>query len=1306
MKKHVLLFFSFLLLSFVASAQEKCVTHIKEEEMRKKYPQLGTKQNFETWMAHKTAERQANLTQRAAPYKVPIIIHVIHAGEAVGNNSVNIPYGQAMSQIRVLNQDFQKTNPDFAANVLAVFQAQAGSLDLTFEPATKDPNGVPLAEVGVNRINGATASWGGGRTSWSTDDCDDILKPNTVWDPTRYCNIWVVRFAGGDDMGLFGYAQFPEGSTLPGVPTGGTALTDGVVINWRGFGSNYDAAGVALSTPYVSAANLICSNCDKGRTLTHEIGHWLGLRHIWGDGEAGCANANNNDYCQDTPFTTSANNPTSGCPTRPNKCSTLEPSYGNTNTPDQRENYMDYSSDGCMGMFSINQLQRVETVLLNSPRRVELLTSTAAAPIDPNAITANFNTSTTSTCAGQSVTFTNTSTAGSSAAAINSWTWNFDVTGIGGASPATFTGQNPPAVTFATSGSYQVRLTIGNGTTTDDETKTITILGGNVLPITAGFEGSAPGWTVGNSGGSANWSITNTAGQTGTGSAWVNLYNTNISTNSLYLYPPIANLQGYTSASFQFYVAYTTYNADYATLSLEASTNCGSSYSTVWTKTGTALSTTTPTSTTSNWTPTAAQWRVENVDVSSLIGNGSVLFRFKLTDNFSNNIYIDNVNISGVASAPPTTPSGLTATAISSSQINLSWTDNASNETAYKVERSPDGTTGWTEIVGNLPAGTTSYSNTGLSASTTYHYRVRASNAGGNSGYSNVANATTLAPAPTDPSGLTATAVSQTQINLSWTDNANNETGYKVERSPDGTTGWTEIAGSLPAGTTSYSNTGLTAATTYYYRVRAYNAGGNSGYSNVANATTLPNPPADPSGLTATAVSSSQINLSWTDNANNETGYKVERSPDGTTGWTEIAGSLAANSTSYSDNGLTSNTTYHYRVRASNTGGNSGYSNVANATTFIVINAPSGLTATAVSTSQINLSWTDNANNETSYKVERSPDGTTGWTEIAGSLAADATSYSDNGLAEGTTYHYRVRASVGTSHSAYSNVANATTLVNAPNAPTTLTATAISASQINLSWADNSTTETAYKVERSADGTNFIEIVGNLPANTTSYSDNGLTAATTYHYRVRAANATGNSGYSNVANATTLQALPTAPTTLTATAASTSQINLSWTDNASNEIGYKVERSTDGTNFTEIAGSLAANATTYADNGLTANTTYHYRVRAFNAGGNSGYSNTANAKTQEEAATAIGDELDKAIIVYPNPSQGKFTVDLTKLNAQNIQLDLYNMLGSKIQSKTATSTLVNFELDKLPKGVYFLQINTSQGKSLKKIVID
>lgn len=197
--------------------------------------------------------------------------------------------------------------------------------------------------------------------------------------------------------------------------------------------------------------------------------------------------------------------------------------------------------------------------------------------------------------------------------------------------------------------------------------------------------------------------------------------------------------------------------------------------------------------------------------------------------------------IGNQAPPPPTVPlvpSNLSATTASSSQINLSWTDNATDETTYKVERASAVAGPWTEIVNNLAANTTSYSATGLSASTTYYFRVRAANAVGNSSYSNTANATTNSIPPAAPTNLTATAVSTSQINLSWTDNANNETAYKVERAGAAAGPWTEIASNLSANTTTYSATGLSAATTYYFRVRAANTAGNSAYANTANATT------------------------------------------------------------------------------------------------------------------------------------------------------------------------------------------------------------------------------------------------------------------------------------------------------------------------------------------------------------------------------------------------------------------------------------------------------------------------------------
>ena len=192
-----------------------------------------------------------------------------------------------------------------------------------------------------------------------------------------------------------------------------------------------------------------------------------------------------------------------------------------------------------------------------------------------------------------------------------------------------------------------------------------------------------------------------------------------------------------------------------------------------------------------------------------------------------------------VAPVPPAAPTNLTATTFSSSQINLSWTDNANNENGFKVEQSTDGIA-FTQIA-MLASNTVSFSVTGLAASTTYQYRVVSFNDAGNSSFSNTASATTSAapPAlPAAPSTLTAAAISSTRINLAWTDNSNNESGFKIERCKNpNCTNFAQIA-QVGANVTTFADTTVTKNTAYSYRVRAFNAGGNSSYSNTASAKT------------------------------------------------------------------------------------------------------------------------------------------------------------------------------------------------------------------------------------------------------------------------------------------------------------------------------------------------------------------------------------------------------------------------------------------------------------------------------------
>ncbi|HEU4752174.1 MAG TPA: fibronectin type III domain-containing protein, partial [Armatimonadota bacterium] len=456
---------------------------------------------------------------------------------------------------------------------------------------------------------------------------------------------------------------------------------------------------------------------------------------------------------------------------------------------------------------------------------------------------------------------------------------------------------------------------------------------------------------------------------------------------------------------------------------------------------------------------------------------------------------------------PIAQPTGLTATAVSGTQIDLSWTDASINEEGFEVQRKAPGGTFTT--VGSVGQNITTFSDTGLAGNTTYTYRVRAYNSTGFSLYSDTAAATTLPDPPAAPGPLTITVLSQTSIRVNWRDNSADETEFRIERKAPGG-GFGEV-GQTGGNQTTFTDMGLTAGTTYTYRVRAKNSGGFSGYSAEASGTTSPAPPSAPSGLSASAVSFSQVDLSWTDGSNDENAFILERKT-GAGAFTVIA-TLGANVASYSDSGLSGGTAYVYRVKARNAGGDSGYSNEAPVTTPAgPPSAPGGLTATAASQTTINLAWTDNSGSETGFKIERKTTAGGTWAQIQ-TVGADVTTYADNSLSPNTAYYYRVRATNSQGDSGYSNEANATTLPLPPNAPTGL-AFAFTETGVRLTWTDASNNETGFTIERKSGSGSFAPLAS-VAANVTQYSDNGLAAGTSYSYRVRAKNAGGDSAPSN-----------------------------------------------------------------------------------------------------------------------------------------------------------------------------------------------
>lgn len=287
--------------------------------------------------------------------------------------------------------------------------------------------------------------------------------------------------------------------------------------------------------------------------------------------------------------------------------------------------------------------------------------------------------------------------------------------------------------------------------------------------------------------------------------------------------------------------------------------------------------------------------------------------------------WLAQVEVSAILPAAPLAPSGLTATAVSSTEINLAWTDNSTNEEGFKIQRSQKADFSSIETTVTVPADTETYSDKNLTPSTTYYYRVWAFNSAGDSGYS-TASATTPAaapPPPSAPSNLTATAVSNSQINLAWTDTSSNEDGFKIERSTNGTT-FTEIA-QVAANATTYSNTGLTASTTYWYQVRAFNSGGNSAYSNIATA-----PPSSPTNLKAVASLSGKkavVNLTWEYSGSKVDIFLIERCQGlGCNNFNGIA-QVAGTERHYTDTMVSRRKFYSYRMRAQNPGGISAYSN-------------------------------------------------------------------------------------------------------------------------------------------------------------------------------------------------------------------------------------------------------------------------------------------------------------------------------------------------------------------------------------------
>ncbi len=618
------------------------------------------------------------------------------------------------------------------------------------------------------------------------------------------------------------------------------------------------------------------------------------------------------------------------------------------------------------------------------------------------------------------------------------------------------------------------------------------------------------------------------------------------------------------------------------------------------------------------------------------------------------------------AATTPGRPLGLTATVAGPSTVNLSWMPpvetGGSPITEYQVEGFKDGDQTFTVVISaTLKPDVTSYTATGLTASTRYNIQVRARNSEGIGRFAAATQATTAAlTAPAAPTGLTATAMGPTKIKLTWTAPTDNGgaaiTGYRIESRLRSETSFSTLVTDTKTTKTDTTHTGLAPSTQRFYRVRAINSVGAGAASSSATAiTAAATRPSAPRNLTATASGRTTIILNWTapadDGGSPITYYRVGVSTDQGSSWNTLADVRGA--TTYSHTGLSAGTRRDYRLVAANSSGRgfSDRSNVANATTAAATapGAPSSVTATADGQTVINLRWTLPADNGgraiMGYRVQWSSNGNPPWTDVIPAHTGTGRTYRHTGLSAGTTRHYRVfaRNSVGESTSA-SAVATATTTaaptLTTPAAPTGLRAEAEGPETISLSW--NAPTNnggaaiTGYQIEVSPTGkaNTWTDLVANTGSTTTGYVHRGLDAGTRRYYRVSAINSQGAGAASNVDDATTLPAtVPAAPTDLTAAHYGQTTINLSWKAPTNRGgvplLGYRIEVSPNGTDmWTNVTPAHTGTGRTYSHTQLSPGTTRHYRVYARNSKGTSAAaSNVASATTAAVRAPGAPPDL-------------------------------------------------------------------------------
>ena len=679
------------LFAFTSFGQHPCAQHIIEQQLRSADPDL--EELFQSFKQDVFAN-QTPTGARAEVYVIPVVFHIIH-----NNGPENIPDAQIHDALRILNEDYSASNSELD-EIVSAFTDDIGVGDLEFRLAKLDPDG--NATTGIERIES---------TETYVGDDGSKLDP---WPRDEYLNIWVTDVIY--ISGAAAYAYRPPSAD-------GNPDADGVISNHRYVGSIGTASGTT------------------GKTLTHEIGHYLGLPHTWGETNAPgcdgsqsgspCDGANNclmDDGINDTPncLGVSAGN----CDLNRTTCGSL----------DNIQNFMDYAS--CEANFTKGQVTVMRNVLNSSlADRKDLwkqsnLENTGVADLEA----AHFHIEKRAFCVGDTVQFFDESTHGA-----ETWSWN--ITG-----PQTITSSDRhPTLTFTKAGKYDVELTVTQGSTSLTVTEELAFAVsepiGDGVPFTDDFSEDGK-WITDNYLEEDDDNVWEYNTEFGSGdNACYKLSNIGAQRNSIDdLIFSSLDFRPLDEINISFDVAYARIAGDNSdALTLLISDDCGESWRNIWTRNGNSLSGSTPI-TTVIFEPQASDWETFSVpNLPSQWFSANTMIKFQSKNDGGNHMYLDNINISGTFYDEPFLVYPGDGAPSMNDNVILNW-QSVPGSSSYNYELDTDANFNSSA----LQSGTKNYINessnnedtefatNGLERGTTYYWRVNSLKNGSTSAWSEV----------------------------------------------------------------------------------------------------------------------------------------------------------------------------------------------------------------------------------------------------------------------------------------------------------------------------------------------------------------------------------------------------------------------------------------------------------------------------------------------------------------------------------------------------------------------------------------